>query len=445
MKTTARQWTVIAGLTLLALLIRLIYVRTAVVDHPLRGDTIQYFAYALNLVDHGTFSLARPGQTLTADSFRDPGYPSFLALIVLALGREQTFYLTTLDVQCVMSAATVGIYALLTRRWSGMTAAVVVGCGLALWPHMISMSAYLLSETLLGFLFACGLLSLQAACDRNSPEFGVGAGLLFAAAALTNAVLTPLVPIFAFIAAWRNPVRRGLWIAVMVAATVPSAAWVARSATLSPERTASDRMSMNFAQGSWPEYHAVWRPAMLGDPSARAILDVVDSDTRRMTSRPREGMAAILDRMRNRPGHYLLWYLSKPVELWGWSIGIGAGDLFPFPTFNSPLSGTGPLGVVALIMDGLNPFLFIISTIGILVVVSTKRHPPALVLAAWGMIFVTAVFAALQSDARYSTPYRGAEWALAAVGASTLIRLARRRIARQKEAKNLAGAKFQKR
>lgn len=425
-KVTPRQWWVSAGLSLLALFIRLVYVRTAIVDHPLRGDTLQYFAYALNLVDHHTFSLAQPGQVPTPDSFRDPGYPSLLALLILASGREQTFYLTTLDVQCVLSAATVGIYALLARRWSGMVAAVVVGCGLAVWPHMISMSGYVLSETLLGFLFACALALLQSACDHSSPMAGAGAGLLFAAAALTNAVLTPLVPIFAFIAVWRDPVRRGLWIAVLVTATIPSAAWVVRAATLPLEQTASGRMSMNFAQGSWPEYHVVWGPAMTGDPGAKAALDVIDTDTRRMTSNPREGLQAILDRLKTRPGHYLLWYLSKPAELWGWSIGIGAGDLYPFPTFNSPLSSSGPLGVMSLVMAGLNPFLMVLAVTGILaIIVSPRRQPPALLLAAWAMVFVTAVFAALQSDARYSTPYRGAEWALAATGAMAVIRQTR--------------------
>jgi hypothetical protein len=430
---TRVQWWGIFGLSLLALLVRLIYVRTAVVDHPLRGDTLQYFAYALNLVDHHTFSMTQPGLASTPDSFRDPGYPSFLALLILVFGREQAFYLTALDIQCVLSAATVGIYALLVRRWSGMTAAVIVGCGLAVWPHMVSMSGYVLSETLLGFLFACALLSLQSACDRNSRVGGTGAGLLFAAAALTNAVLTPLVPLFASIAAWRDPARRGLWIAVLIAATLPSAAWIARSAALPAEQTASNRASMNFAQGSWPEYHVVWAPAILGDPAARAVLNAIDADTRRMASMPRQGLSAIFERLRSRPGHYLLWYLSKPVELWGWSIGIGAGDIYPFPTFNSPLSGTGPLGVVALLMAELNPFLMLFALVGtIAIAISPRRHSPPLVLAAWGIIFVSAVFAVLQSDARYATPYRGTEWALAVTGVTTLIRLARLGLARER-------------
>lgn len=99
---TRWQWMAMAGIGLLALLIRLAYVRTAIVDHPLRGDTLQYFAYALNLIDHHTFSLAPPGQTPVPDSFRDPGYPSFLAALSVYFGREQAFYLATLDIQCIL-------------------------------------------------------------------------------------------------------------------------------------------------------------------------------------------------------------------------------------------------------------------------------------------------------------------------------------------------------
>lgn len=321
------------------------------------------------------------------------------------------------------SAVTVSIYSLLVLRWVSMAAAVTVGCGLALWPHMISMCGYVLSETLLGFLVAGGLLALQMACERSSTGAGLGAGLLFAAAALTNAVLTPLLPVFAAVAAWRDNGRRTLWVAVLIGATLPSAAWIARSATLPPERTASDRMAMNFAQGSWPEYHLAWAPAMTGDPKAKAVMSAIDSDTKLLTDSPRAGMSAIFSRLLSHPGHYLGWYLSKPIELWGWSIGIGAGDLYPYPTFNSPLAGVGPLGLLTLAMAALNPLIFVLALAGFIVIFrSPTRWPPSLFLAASAAAFVTIVFTLLQSDARYSTPYRGIEWSLSAIGASALTR-----------------------
>ena len=45
-----------------------------------RADAVEYYAYARNLTQHGVFSKALPGTfPLTRDSYRDPGYPFFLA------------------------------------------------------------------------------------------------------------------------------------------------------------------------------------------------------------------------------------------------------------------------------------------------------------------------------------------------------------------------------
>lgn len=417
----------IGAMTLLAILIRLFYVRTAIVDHPLRGDAVQYFAYALNLVDHHIFSIVPPDGVARADSFRDPGYPVFLALMVSVFGREQPFYLAVLDVQCVLSAFTVGMYAWLARRWLGMAAAVAVGCGLALWPHLITLGGYVLSETLLGFLFASSLCALQLALDRRSPLWATIAGLAFAAAALTNAVLLPLAPLFIVIAAWRDAARRSLWLAVLLAATLPSAAWMIRGAMLPSALAASDRIAMNFAQGSWPEYHKAWYKALaLDDAESKAVLAGIDDDVRRLSSQPTAGLEVIAKRFADQPARYLAWYASKPVELWGWTIGIGAGDIYVFPTSNSPLSGHGLLRATTDILYLLNPLVTLLAVIGtIATIYKPGRREPALLFAATGIVFVTAVYAVLQSDARYTVPYRGAEFMMAAVGATALYRMGR--------------------
>jgi hypothetical protein len=128
--------------------------------------------------------------------------------------------------------------------------------------------------------------------------------------------------------------------------------------------------------------------------------------------------------MESAPIHYVKWYLSKPIELWGWAIGIGAGDIYTFPTLNSPLSGTGFLRVATDIMYLANPLLMLLAAVGTaLTLISARRRPPVLLFAAVGIAFVTVVFAALQSDARYAAPYRGAEFLMAAVGAALLRRL----------------------
>jgi 4-amino-4-deoxy-L-arabinose transferase-like glycosyltransferase len=416
------QMAVIGAIAILALVIRIFYVHTAVVDHPLRGDAIQYFAYALNLVDHGVFSLVPPDGVAVPDGFRDPGYPTFLALLIACFGREQAFYITVLNVQCVLSAITVGIYMCMARRWFGMAGAIGIGLGLAFWPHLVTLPGYVLSETLLGFLLAAGLGAIHVALRRNSRSWALGAGIAFAAAALTSAVLAPLVPAFAGIAAWRDSARRTLWLTVLLAATLPCAAWMIRGAMLPASLTASHRIAMNFAQGSWPEYHPAWRRTVamgIDDPASKRDLAAIDEDVARLTAEPSVGLATIFSRMLDRPAHYAGWYLSKPIELWGWEIGIGAGDVYPFPTFNSPLSGHGPLRVTTDLMFVLTPLLTLLAAIGtVATLVGTRRNEPALLLAAVCVVFVTGVFAILQSDARYAAPYRGMEFLMVMAGVS---------------------------
>lgn len=406
------QVVILTAIALLALAIRLHYVHTAVVDHPLRGDATQYFTYAWNVVHHQVFSIAPPESgTPTPDSFRDPGYPMFLAGIITLRGDSQAFYTTTLDIQAILSALTVALYTLLARRWLGFAAAVTVGLGLAFWPHSITLSGYLLSETLVGFLIVAGLWCLQLGLEQRSRTNMIASGIAFAAAGLTNAVIVPAAPLFAAVMAWRDKANRGRWLCLLLAATLPCAAWALRGAQLPPSLTSSNRVAMNFVQGSWPEYHSAWFAAISGDPAAKAIMSLIDNDIARLHDDRVAGMEAIFERMRHAPMHYLAWYASKPLELWGWSIGIGQGDIYVYPTFASPLTGAGPLRSITDLLYFANPFLMLLALAGVTTILATLgKREPALVFAILLGVYATCVFTVLQADARYAVPYRGIEW-----------------------------------
>jgi 4-amino-4-deoxy-L-arabinose transferase-like glycosyltransferase len=416
---TGRHFITAAAITAFALLVRLYYVHSAVVVSPVRGDAVQYMIYAINLLDHHVFSMQTEGMPL-ADGFRDPGYPTFLALLMAFAGRGEVFYLTTLNIQCLLSAATVAMYIVLTRRWLGMAAATVVGLGLALWPHSITLAGYLLSETLVGFLFVLALLLLQIACDRRSPRLGAIAGLTIAMATLTNATLLPIIPLFAVIAAWRDRSRRVMWSMVLLGALIPAAAWAIRGAYLPPgsNDAAGDRVAMNFVQGSWPEYHAAWSATVIGREEApKAILRAIGAEYDLLREDRATGLAAMAGRMSQDPSRYLMWYLGKPAELWGWTIGIGNGDIYVFPTYQSPLSQHGPLRVTTDLLFIANPLLMSLALIGLIVVAaSAKKTPASLRVGALAVALLTAIFTALQADARYAVPYRGMEWVLAVTG-----------------------------
>ena len=83
---TWRWWLLLGSIGVFGLCFRGYYIVHAHVMQPVndqqnvRGDGVDYYAYARNLVRHGTFSKAPEGQSpLIGDSYRDPGYSLFLA------------------------------------------------------------------------------------------------------------------------------------------------------------------------------------------------------------------------------------------------------------------------------------------------------------------------------------------------------------------------------
>lgn len=134
--------------------------------------------------------------------------------------------------------------------------------------------------------------------------------------------------------------------------------------------------------------------------------------------------------MRGDPLRYLGWYMRKPLELWGWSIGVGMGDIYAFPTYNSPLSGTGIVRASTDLMLFASPLVLGLAAVGLIILLTRRRAwPPALWLGARAVCVVTAIFTALQRYARYAVPYHGIEWVLASVALHTLVTLRRRDIA----------------
>lgn len=425
---TRREFTLVSGVALLALAVRFYYVNTAVVEHPLRGDTLQYFFYALNLIDHGTFSLAPPWIKPTPDSFRDPGYPVFLALMLEATGRSEAHYAWTLNVQAALSAATVVICTAIAKRWLRFPWMAFVGVTLALWPHTITLSGYLLSETLLGFLIAFGLWLTQLANESNRASLYVMAGLVLGLASLTNAMFSPVVIVFAVGCAMRDQRRRRLWALLLFSAALPLCGWALRGSLIDNGGAASDRLAMNFVQGSWPEYHAAWRASFDGDPAAVATLGRINAEYELVRRDPLAGLHAVMARFSEQPFRYLAWYLGKPVELWGWSIGIGIGDIYVFPTHNSPLSSTGPLKITTDIIFLLAPIILLLAAGGVLLLISHPRqYSPAAWLLVAACVLPSLSYALLQCDARYSTPYRGLEIILSAMAAQFILDFIRRR------------------
>jgi hypothetical protein len=421
---------------LLALLLRWYFVTHAQVlqdvnQEHIRGDAVQYYRYAWNLVHRGVFSSASPASPeALPNSFRDPGYPLLMAGAMAVTRNFSAFYAAMLLTQAVLGALTVSLLVLAARRWLPRAALVTSAILMAVWPHSVSITAYLLSETLVGFLCAVALLALSWSIQRPSPGRYLLTGLAFGSAAMTNAVLIPFGVLLACVLWWRKLGHRRCAIALALASLLLPVAWGARSLTLPPSQSATSRAITNLVQGSWPTYHVAYQLAAAeGDPESMDQLRGMQYEMDLLQKDPLAGLALMRHRMSELPLPYLMWYLGKPRLLWDWDIRIGQGDIYVYATRSSPFAKGGPWALLEAVCFLLNPLLMWMALAGTIGALGQRRVVG--VACALLALYVTFVYSVLQSEPRYSIPFRGIEILLAAAGVVWLVRLGRRRVARR--------------
>lgn len=425
--------------TLLAFGLRWYYVATAMVIHPVRGDALHYVAYAWNLVHHGVFSSAAAhAETVVPDSYRDPGYPVLVAVWMKLFSRQALWYAGVLMTQAILGALTVPLAMQLGRRWLPVGWATTAGVLMAVWPHSIVITSDLLTETLFGFLCALAMLVAARACDRRSRTWAIIAGLCFGAAALTNAVLLPFGVLLALYLAWRTPLPRHVWLALLIGAVILPGAWAVRNVQLptGPEgHSAMHRATQNLVQGSWPVYHAAYGAMVNGDPRGRAILDEINAETRLLENKPASGAGHMLHRLGQRPLRFLGWYtLEKPHLLWGWRIRMGQNDIYTYGTKNSPFDHNPAMRGLVALAQVVNPALaalMLCCLVGVIVRHVRRRDGPDTATALQAVlclaVYVTFVYTVLQSEPRYSIPFRSFEMLLAVTSVSAAIAWLRRK------------------
>jgi 4-amino-4-deoxy-L-arabinose transferase-like glycosyltransferase len=417
-------------ITLFALALRWYYVSMAMVDHPIRGDTMQYYAYALNLAHHGIFSMSLPDATsIIPDSYRDPGYPLFLALWMKGFGSAAVWYGAVLRCQALLGALTVAAATQLGKYWLSSRWAICAGMLMAVWPHSITVNDILLTETLFGFLCALAALLCAHACARKSGLWAITAGLVFGAAALTNAVLQPFAILLALLLAWRGLAPRKICVGLALGALLLPAAWAIRNAQIPATvgNSSRDRALQNLVQGTWPNFNPAWRASIFG--SAREKIDAhiamqpINDEYSILRASTADGVAAILQRFEKHPLQYISWYLvEKPSDLWGWSIMFGQGDIYINPTVNSPFQEQPAWSALEAFCHGLNRVLMLLALTSLIVMrpaaqrrllIRRQLGNSASLMTAFLLVFVTLVYSIFQAEPRYSIPFRSFEILLA--------------------------------
>lgn len=140
------------------------------------GDTLIYEQIARNWLEHGTYGLTLNGQVVPVD-LRAPGYPSFLAIVSLLLGRSRVAVMlaqVVLDLgTCLLTAALAA--ALVPQVWRRRVAVPALWLA-ATCPFVTNYCAVPLSEVLATFLTTAALLWLLKATRAAHLSPGSAAG-----------------------------------------------------------------------------------------------------------------------------------------------------------------------------------------------------------------------------------------------------------------------------
>lgn len=315
------------------------------IDLPVRADAGRFFLYAHNLAAHGIYSkdagdFENPPRPVRPDALVPPGYPLFLAPFVAAqpapLGPPGPRLVARVTrAQALLGAAMLPLAFLLFRALVPAGWALAATALTALSPHLVSLSTYLLSETLFAFLLVAGLLALAGVRrgGRWAPLPAAASGLLLGAAVLTRPLLSYFPPLALGLLLLAGPrAGRGRLAAAFLAGFVLAfGPWVARNlATLG--QVGSPRLAILTLQfGAYPDL------TYNDDPRTRGFAYAYDPKAGEVARSYATVLADIRRRFAAEPGRYLRWYLlGKPATLWSWDVIAGAGDVFVYPALRTP-------------------------------------------------------------------------------------------------------------
>ncbi|MBT7085084.1 MAG: hypothetical protein HN737_00835 [Desulfobacterales bacterium] len=363
----------------LALQLRIQYVNKTIVNIPVRADARQYLVYAYNLFN-GTFSKDIPNNSeiLHPDSFRSPGYPLFIVL-VYSLGGDTK---TVVYAQAVLSALAVlitfGIGIQFLPLWGAFFASVLV----AISPHLISMTSYVLTETLFSFTLLLSIFLFIFAEKKHSKLLFMGSGLLFGYTYLINQTAIVIPFLFVFLILFRSSRRKIFLSKTLLFITIFSlfpVGWVLRNnISLSPDAPKGiDRAVQTLSHGAYPGF-VYKNPDMKYMPYKEDPMQPAFGGSFYSFSK------IFLERFKERPFRYVIWYLfEKPYYLWSWNTlqsqvggntGRGRGDVYIYSVKTSLYLTSPGADLSRKFMKLLQPVILVLALAGVFFVYRKYRY-----------------------------------------------------------------------
>jgi len=406
----------------LSALVQATGVSRTVVNSPLRVDALDYFSYAVNLRDHGVYSLQRDwytskGVVPTPDKVRPPGY----SLLLRALDPQPSWeWLRRVGyLQALMAVFSVWLVYRIGRKFLSELMALLAAALTALCPALVVLSTYVLSEVLFTLLLLGAMLASIVAMQRKEQwPWSLGAGLLWGGAALVRPT-AQFLPLLFLALAFAVPAlakfrRAGAW--CLLGFALAMSPWFLRNLALPPPAPGTSLMVKALAHGSYPDFEYEGDAASYGYPY-RADPNGED----RVKDLPHV-LRYIAHDFGVHPARMLRWYLlSKPVVFLSWSDPQG-WDIFIYAVNKSPYLEPGWLNLSWRLMWLAHWPLVLLGVAGMLLALLARRRlrldpeqAQAAGLVALVLAYAIAFHMLVAPFPRYNLPFRPLLFLLAAL------------------------------
>ncbi|HVR29150.1 MAG TPA: glycosyltransferase family 39 protein [Thermoanaerobaculia bacterium] len=247
------------------------------------GDARAYHRLAVNLVEHGVYSSGLEPR-LEPNTFRVPGYPSFLAVVYALWGPHP--HLAIL-LQLVLGALTCAVVCRVGSLLFDRRAGIVAGSILAIDYSAVVFSNRLYADTLLTLFVALSLYALARFVVSGGKPSLAAAGFLLALATLCRPVSLFIGLAMAPVVWLRSRRRPGLalarWALLVAAFVLTLTPWALRNQRI------TGRPYVTSMQASIPGWYLPWlmkdtRNAPRGASSRDAAVEAAPSRDRELRS-----------------------------------------------------------------------------------------------------------------------------------------------------------------
>ena len=401
---------VLCLITISALFIRIQYVEQTVIYNPIQKDARQYVNYGYNIYFHGVFSKEFSSKP-SPDSFRSPGYPLLISLAFMLDGKH--FYPIVIYFQIILSTLLVPLTFLVGIRFLSLSWTLFAALLVAVSPHLISMTSYLLTETLFSFALLLAIYLFHQALEKKHLFYFIFAGALSGFAYLTNetALFIPflfvIILIYYIDRAQRINISKKMLINISVYLIIFSlfpACWAWRNHNLdSKAAQGSSRAIATMSHGAYPDFLYKneifkYRPYK-EDPMQPAFGSTFKNFSK-----------ILFKRFQERPVRYLIWYfLEKPYYVWSWNM-LQGKDIYIYPVKISFYHLHPLANLLRIMMKCFHTIILITTFIGIPILIHENfRRKNNLLFVNFTFIIIsyyTILYTVFAPWPRYSVPLR---------------------------------------